>query len=964
MAKKASGKKSTDGSSEESAEKSQQIAGIKLVIVESPTKAKTIRKFLGKDYIVESCMGHIRDLPQSAKDIPEKVKKEKWSSLGVNVDNHFDPIYCIPRDKHKVVKNLREKLAEASFLYLATDEDREGESISWHLTEVLKPKVPTKRMVFHEITKEAILKSLKDTREIDSNLVAAQEARRILDRLVGYTVSPLLWKKVAYGLSAGRVQSVAVRMITEREIERIKFKKAQYWGVLAHLEKAGVRFESRLQTLKGQRVATGKDFDGTTGKLTGGKDVQILDGAQAQKLAASLESQSWTVSEVEEKPTNRKPAAPFITSTLQQESNRKLGLSSRETMQVAQKLYEQGFITYMRTDSTFLSTQALQAARGGILAKYGKEYLPAEARSYAAKKVKGAQEAHEAIRPAGTEFQDPDATGLSGMQLRLYELIWMRTVASQMVDARQKQVSAKITVGEAIFSANGMTIEFPGFLRAYVEGSDDPEADLLEREVRLPALKVKDTLSCAELKPTEHETKPPARFTEASLVQTMEKEGIGRPSTYASIIGTIIDRGYVKKQATALVPTFTAMVVSKLLRTYLAKFVDLGFTSQMERSLDSIADGELNAEKYLESIYFGKEGLKNQVETQAEKIDPDEARAISIDGLEKFSFRVGKYGAYVCTERDGAEVCASIPESESPADMTALAADKLIDQKINGADALGEHPESGLPIYVLNGRYGPYVQLGEITSADDKPKRVSIPPTMSIESLKLEQALELLSLPKTLGAHPQLLKDIKAGLGRFGPFVVCDGDYRSIPKTESLFTITLEKALELFAQPKKGRGKAAPLKDFGPHPVAVDPIQVLSGPYGPYIKCGKVNVSLPEGSTPEEMTLEKAIELLADKIVAPKAKKNATKTKAKSAGQKNQKLDEEVSEQTHEAAGKKTSTNSPTKKATLVAEKSKKAVAKKKPKAKAPPPFPEIVKAKSPGSASATVVRRSADKRA
>ncbi len=947
MAKKSAG----EGLSEKS--------GIKLVIVESPTKAKTIRKFLGKDYIVESCMGHIRDLPQSAKDIPEKVKKEKWSSLGVNVDNNFEPIYCIPRDKHKVVKNLKEKLAEASELYLATDEDREGESISWHLTEVLKPKVPTKRMVFHEITKDAILKALKDTREIDYNLVAAQEARRILDRLVGYTVSPLLWKKVAYGLSAGRVQSVAVKLITERELERIKFKRAQYWGVLAQLEQSGVSFESRLQTLKGQRVATGKDFDGTTGKLLGGKDVQILDQAQAEQLAQSLRTQAWSVSEVEEKPTNRRPAPPFITSTLQQESNRKLGLSSRETMQVAQKLYEQGFITYMRTDSTFLSAEALQAARSGILSKYGKEYLPTEPRNYAAKKVKGAQEAHESIRPAGTEFQDPDATGLVGMQLRLYELIWMRTVASQMVDARQKQVSAKINVGEALFSASGMTIEFPGFLRAYVEGSDDPEADLLEREVRLPALKVKDVLECADLKPTEHETKPPARFTEASLVQTMEKEGIGRPSTYASIIGTIIDRGYVKKQATALVPTFTAMVVSKLLRTYLSQFVDVGFTSQMERSLDSIADGELNSQKYLESIYFGNEGLKNQVESQADRIDPNEARAISLDGLEKYSFRVGKYGAYVCTERDGAEICASIPESESPADMTALAADKLIDQKINGADALGEHPELGLPIYVLNGRYGPYVQLGEITSADDKPKRVSIPPTMSIENLTLEQALELLSLPKSLGLHPELQKDIKAGLGRFGPFVVCEGDYRSIPKTQSLFTMTLALALELFAQPKKGRGKAAPLKEFGPHPIALDPIQVLNGPYGPYLKCGKINVSLPEGSTPEEMTLEKAIELLADKVSEAKPVKKSAKS-AKSAKNSTAKKLENLPEK----ADKKTKAATASAAAKNGEKKAAKKVMKKKTKNKPPPPFPEIVKAKSPGSVQNQTVRRPADKRA
>lgn len=852
----------------------------KLVIVESPTKAKTIRKYLGKDFMVESCMGHIRDLPKSAKDIPEKVKKEKWASLGVNVDKDFEPIYCIPKDKLKVVKNLKDKLAEASELYLATDEDREGESISWHLAEVLKPKVPTKRMVFNEITQVAIQKALKDTREIDLNLVSAQEARRILDRLVGYTVSPLIWKKVAYGLSAGRVQSVAVRLISERENERMLFKKAGYWGVLAEIEKDGILFESRLQAVHNKRVATGKDFDGTTGLLLDGKEVLVLDQSESEKLVKKLNSESWQVIEVEEKPTYRKPAAPFITSTLQQEANRKMGMGSRETMQVAQKLYEQGFITYMRTDSTFLSAEALKAARKCIEKKYGKEYLPSEARSFAAKKVKGAQEAHEAIRPAGTEFIDPAETGLSGVQLKLYELIWMRTVASQMVDAKQKQVIAKIQAGEALFSSSGMTIEFPGFLRAYVEGRDDPEADLLEREVRLPQLKKSDKLIPKGIKATEHETKPPARYTEASLVQTMEKEGIGRPSTYASIIGTIIDRGYVRKQGSALVPTFTAMVVSKLLMQHLSQFVDLQFTSEMEKSLDTIAEGDLDYIKYLTSIYFGKTGLKNQVESQEKKIDPAEARSIHLQGLENFSFRVGKYGAYVCTQRDGAEVCASIPETESPADITIESADKLIDQKINGADALGYDPKTNQPIYVLNGRYGPYVQLGEVGDEDAKPKRVSIPPQIPFESLSLEKALELLSLPKTLGQHPGSGKDIKAGLGRFGPFVVCDGDYRSIPKTESLFEVTLEKALELLSQPKKGRGRAAPLKELGLHPNG-DQVNIMNGPYGAYIKCGKHNVSLPEGTKPEDMTLPIAITLLAEKIETSPQKKSKSKPKSK-----------------------------------------------------------------------------------
>lgn len=870
-------------------------SGVKLVIVESPTKAKTIRKFLGRDYIVESCMGHIRDLPQSAKDIPEKVKKEKWAQLGVNVDKNFEPLYCIPKDKDKVVKNLKSKLLEADELYLATDEDREGESISWHLLEVLKPQVPTKRMVFHEITKDAIQKALKDTRQIDLNLVRAQEARRVLDRLVGYTISPLLWKKVAYGLSAGRVQSVAVRLIVEKELDRIRFKKSAYWGVTATLNKGGSKFDSRLLELKKQRVATGKDFDGTTGSLIHGKDVVLLNEKEAKRLVADLDKAQWIVSDVEEKPTTRRPAAPFITSTLQQEANRKLGLSSRETMQVAQKLYEQGFITYMRTDSSFLSQEAINASRSCIQSKYGKEYLPPTPNNYAAKKVKGAQEAHEAIRPAGTVFVDPDDTGLTGTQYKLYDLIWKRTIASQMVDARQKQVSVKIEAGDALFTASGMTIEFPGFLRAYVEGSDDPDAELAEREVRLPAMKVKDALKQEGLEATSHETKPPARYTEATLVQTMEKEGIGRPSTYASIIGTVIDRGYVRKQGNALIPTFTAMVVSKLLSKHLPEFVDLGFTSQMERSLDTIAEGDLDWEKYLGSIYNGPKGLKASVEKQEEKIDPEDARTVKIDGMDKYEFHVGRYGAYLTTTRNGEKVSASVPDSESPADITPEVAEKLIDQKINGADALGKDPQTGQAIYVLSGRYGPYVQLGDVSEENDKPKRASLPPGTDPQAVTLPMALDLLSMPKTLGKHPTSGKEIKAGLGRFGPFVVHDGDYRSIPKTESVFTITLAKALEMLAAPKKGRGgrSTTPLKELGVLPGTEDAVQVFDGPYGPYIKCGKTNVSLPEGVTVDTVTPEQAYQLVVDKQgsggggkkkaggKAKKAPKAASKAEAK-----------------------------------------------------------------------------------
>ncbi len=866
-------------------------SGIKLVIVESPTKAKTIRKFLGKDYIVESCMGHVRDLPQSAKDIPEKVKKEKWAQLGVNVDKHFEPLYCVPKDKIKIIKNLKEKLLEADELFLATDEDREGESISWHLQEVLKPTVPTRRMVFHEITKEAIQKSLTETREIDYNLVRAQEARRVLDRLVGYTISPLIWKKIAFGLSAGRVQSVAVRLVVDREKERIRFKKSAYYGLIAELEKANMPFESKILSYQGKRIATGKDFDGLTGTLLAGKDLTVLDENQAQAIVKAVASQNWTVTEVEEKPVNRKPYAPFITSTLQQESNRKLGLSSRETMQVAQKLYEQGFITYMRTDSTFLSTEAIKAARSAIQEKYGAEYLPVSPRTYEGKKAKGAQEAHEAIRPAGIEFQDPDQTGLTGAQFKLYDLIWKRTMASQMTDARQKQVSAKIAVGDAVFSSSGTTIEFPGFLRAYVEGSDDPDADLESRDVKLPQLKANDVVKATKVEPTSHETKPPARFTEASLVQTMEREGIGRPSTYASVIGTIIDRGYVRKAGSALIPTFTAMVVSKLLSQHLTQYVDLGFTSEMEQSLDHIADGELNWETYLRSVYHGPKGLRATVESQQDKINPEEARSVKLEGLGQYEFHVGRYGAYVKSKRADGDVSASIPDAEAPADLTSEQVEKLIDQKLKGADSLGVDPETGKKIYVLNGRYGPYVQLGE--SDDEKIKRGSLPPGLQPADIDLPKALEILSMPKTLGVNPQTEKDVKVGIGRFGPFILHDGDYRSLPKTETVFTVDLTKALEILAQPKKGRGKASALKEFGAHPTHEVTVSLFNGPYGPYLKAGKVNIGLPEGTTVEQLTKEVAFTLVNEKLGAAPEKsgsKSAKKSKtAKKATKKTKK---------------------------------------------------------------------------
>ena len=888
--------KTAGKSAEKSADKSRGAVsggGKTLVVVESPTKAKTIRKFLGRDFIVESCMGHIRDLPQSSKDIPEKFKKQKWAQLGVDTDHDFEPIYCVPKNKTKVVSLLKDKLKEVDRLLLATDEDREGESISWHLVETLKPQVPYRRMVFNEITKDAIIEALDDTREINANLVRAQEARRILDRLVGYTISPLLWKKVAYGLSAGRVQSVAVRLIVEREHERVRFHKSSYWDIEAENEKDAIKFHSRLISYAGKRVATGKDFDSTTGKLHEDRkaDTVALDEARTKSIAAELKSASWKVTEAEEKPVSRRPPAPFITSTLQQEANRKLGLSAREAMQVAQALYEQGYITYMRTDSTFLSQQALDAARMRITKLYGTEYLPEAPRTYEDKKARGAQEAHEAIRPAGTEMVTPEETGLTGLQLKLYDLIWKRTIASQMVNSKQRQLSVRFEVGQGIFAASGMTIEFPGFLRAYVEGSDDENAALEEKEVRLPSLKKGDAPMCLELSPQGHETKPPARFTEASLVQTMEKEGIGRPSTYASIIGTIIDRGYVRKAGNALVPTFTAMVVAKLLSRHLPEFVDLKFTSGMEDSLDTIAQGELDSIDYLKTIYFGEgakgEGLKTLVEKQEKEIDPAEARSIELEGLKGLSFRVGRYGAYVCRDTKEGEQCASIPDSQAPSEITAEIVNKLIDQKLNGSDALGKDPKTGLPIYVLSGRYGPYVQLGESEGEDAKPKRVSLPAGMEPDQVTMEKALQLIELPKLLGLHPGTGKEIKAGLGRFGPYVVHDGDFRSIPKGESLFEIGLDRALDLFSKPKQGRGRAAALREIAV-PGREDKIQLFSGRYGPYVKLGKINASLAEGMKPEDITLEQALDLIRareggeDEISGKGAKPKAPAKKAAS----------------------------------------------------------------------------------
>jgi DNA topoisomerase-1 len=854
-----------------------------LVIVESPTKARTIRGFLPKDFKVEASMGHVRDLPNNASEIPAAHKGEKWANLGVNTANNFEPLYVVPKDKKKVVKELKDALKGADQLLLATDEDREGESISWHLLQLLNPKVPVKRMVFHEITKEAIGRALEQTRELDMELVHAQETRRILDRLVGYTLSPLLWKKVAWGLSAGRVQSVAVRLLVQRERARRAFRSGSYWDLKAQLQQGGSAFDAKLTHLKGERIAGGSDFDESTGGLKAGSKVKLLSEAEAKALQAQVQSAPWTVAEVEEKPTVRKPVPPFTTSTLQQEANRKLRLSARETMRTAQGLYERGFITYMRTDSVHLSDQAINAARSCVAEKYGKDYLSPSPRQFSTK-ARNAQEAHEAIRPAGESFRTPNETGLKEKDLALYELIWKRTVASQMADARLTMLSVELKSAEASFRASGKRIDFAGFFRAYVEGSDDPDAALEGQEVLLPALKVGDSPACKAVEALGHQTQPPARYSEAALVKMLEKEGIGRPSTYASIIGTIVDRGYATLQNNALTPSFTAFAVTALLEEHFPDLVDTSFTARMENTLDEISHGQVQWLPYLESFYKGEEGLETQVQQREGDIDPTASRTIELEGL-PCVVRIGRFGAYLETKRladDGTEelLKATLPNEITPADLDADKAELILRQKADGPESLGEDPETGDQVYLLFGQYGPYVQRGQVSDENPKPKRASLPKGAKPEELSLEDALGLLRLPRQLGDHPDGGR-IEAGLGRFGPYVVHhkgkgEKDYRSLKAEDDVLLVELPRAMELLAMPKKGRGGRTALKDLGTPEGADEVIQLFDGPYGLYVKQGKVNASLPEGTTADTLTLEQAVELLAAKAATGKGKGRKT----------------------------------------------------------------------------------------
>ncbi len=848
-----------------------------LVIVESPTKAKTIRKYLPDDYIVDSSMGHVRDLPASAKEIPAKYKKEKWANLGINVDENFKPLYVISVNKKKTVKKLKELLKEADELILATDEDREGEGISWHLSEVLKPNIPIKRMVFHEITKEAIQNALNNFRELDMNLVNAQEARRILDRLAGYTISPLLWKKIAPGLSAGRVQSVAVKLLVDRERERIRFRSGQYWDLKALLNTTGKdsgTFEASMTYLNNKRLANGKDFDENTGKLKQPDAVVLLGEDEANDLKKNLVQANWTVKSIDKNTQKRSPAPPFITSTLQQEANRKFGFSAKDTMSIAQKLYENGYITYMRTDSTNLSEQAITAARAAVESMYGNEYLYKTVRRYKSKS-KSAQEAHEAIRPAGSSFRIPHETGLKGRELKLYDLIWKRTMATQMADALLEftnvAIDAEFLDTKAQFKASGKEIKFPGYFRAYVEGSDDPDAALVNQEIPLPVLNEGASISCKKIDSLSHETKPPARFTEASLVKELEKEGIGRPSTYATIISTIQDRRYARKEGNALVPTFTAFAVNELLENHFPDLVDLNFTSAMESKLDEIASGNVDWVNYLEEFYKGDYGLQSKVEKQESQINPQEAKKIDlpIEGLHDIDIFIGRFGPYAQSKLNDETVSTSLPMDISPSDITVEKLQELLKASEGGPQSLGTDPETGEDIYVLTGRYGPYVQLGLGDEEDKKkkPKRVSLLRGMKMEDIDLDTALKLLSLPRNLGDHPETGKSVRAGVGRFGPYVVHDGTFASLTKDDDVLEIELPRALELLklSEERKKKKVSSVIKELGQHPEDGKDIKVLEGRYGPYIKYGKKNISLPNSVEPDKLTIEEAVELIAKK---------------------------------------------------------------------------------------------------
>ncbi|TDD70190.1 type I DNA topoisomerase [Jiangella aurantiaca] len=861
----------------------------RLVVVESPAKAKTIAGYLGDGYMVESSFGHIRDLPSKKTEVPAAERERYGNPVGVDVEGGFEPLYIVPPGRAKdQVKKLKTMLKEADELLLATDEDREGEAIAWHLREELKPKVPVRRMVFHEITRDAIRAAVENPRDIDEDLVDAQETRRIVDRLYGYQVSPVLWRKVMQGLSAGRVQSVATRLVVDRERERMAFRSAEYWDLTATLDTGTSddphAFEARLATVNGTKVATGRDFD-ARGEVKS-RDVAVLDEQRARALAAALGDVDYTVRSVEAKPYTRKPYAPFRTTTLQQEASRKLGYGAARTMQVAQRLYENGYITYMRTDSITLSDSALNAARAQVAELYGAEYLPDAPRKYTSK-VKNAQEAHEAIRPAGDTFRTPAETGLRDDEYRLYELIWMRTVASQMRDAKGEtltvRVGATAATGEDVeLTASGRTITFHGFLKAYVEGADDPEAELDDRERRLPHLTEGQGLTAAGVEPEGHSTKPPARYTEATLVKELEDREIGRPSTYASIIRTILDRGYVFKRGTALVPAWLAFAVVRLLEEHFTRLVDYEFTAKMEDVLDDIAAGRADRAAELAQFWHGDssvEGLKKLADNLGE-IDAREISSFPIgDG---FTVRVGRYGPYL---EDPEGNRGSIPEDLPPDELDVEKARELVSRG-NGDRELGVNPATGRTVVAKSGRYGPYVTevLPDDAPKSDRPPTASLFSSMSVDTVTLDEALELLTLPRVVGTDAEGA-EIIASNGRYGPYVKKGSDTRSLPDEASLFTVTVEEAEKLFAQPKGRRGARAatpPLRELGTDPASGKPLVVKDGRFGPYITDGETNVTVPRGTDIEQLTHERAVELIAEKrSKGPAPRKRPTRARSR-----------------------------------------------------------------------------------
>ena len=857
-----------------------------LVIVESPAKAKTIARYLGDGFVVESSIGHVRDLPEKAADVPKAYKGESWANLGIDVDNDFKPLYVVNRDKRDQIRTLKSLLADADELYLATDEDREGEAIAWHLLEVLNPTVPVKRMVFHEITPGAIASALEDTRDLDRRLVDAQETRRLLDRLYGYELSPVLWKMIAPRLSAGRVQSVATRIVVERERERRAFRPADYWDITAEVATATLEiFTASVLKVDGRRVATGRDF-GSDGAVER-DDTVILEAETATRLAAGLTGQSVTVDSVESKPYRRRPAAPFTTSTFQQEAGRKLRLSATLAMHAAQNLYQEGYITYMRTDSTTLSDTAVSAARAEVTERFGAEFLPDDPRIYN-KKVRNAQEAHEAIRPAGDRFRHPDAVAseVPKSEARVYEMVWQRTVASQMTDAlgdtAQVRMSGRPSDGpQAILGASGTVITHQGFRRAYVEETDEDSGDET-RESVLPEMAAGDQVMVTEATPEGHATQPPARFTEASLVKRLEELGVGRPSTYASIMETIQGRDYVWKKGSALVPTLSAFAVVTLLEEHFPNLIDYEFTARMEADLDEIASGISESVPWLHGFYFGTGddiGLHAKVTTRLGDIDPRAVSTLELgvtaDGEEVVA-RYGKFGPYV----QAGERTASIPDDVPPDELTVEVALDYLDAPTERR--LGDDPETGLPVLARSGRFGPYVSLGEVTDDGPRPKTASLFATMTLERITLDDALQLLSLPRTVGVDPVDGVEITVQNGRYGPYLKKDKESRSLDNEEQLLTVTLDECLALLAQAKRrGRGVARPpLRELGEDPASGKTMVLKDGQWGPYVTDGEYNASLRKGDSVEELTDDRAAELLAERRAKGPAKKASKKKPA------------------------------------------------------------------------------------